>query len=223
LPPSTQGTSCLRVATYNIHKGVRGLGPTKRLESNGALVISSFGRRIVVNGPVYTKWIKAGGENEVLFGNALKTSPASSVEDIDAAAEESKRTWGRYAAMKKLDFDNRMFNKYKEMASIEFARVMAASSHDEMSLVEREEISRRFQEALDISTIEESKDLYCWSLRLLATSWFYKSDAYFILKTICDLRKSNPDLEPAQAAALSAIKYISFWLSRQMMLRRPGI
>ena len=32
LPPSTVGSSCLRVATYNIHKGVRGMGPTKRLE-----------------------------------------------------------------------------------------------------------------------------------------------------------------------------------------------
>ena len=32
LPPSTLTASSLRVATYNIHKGVRGLGPTKRLE-----------------------------------------------------------------------------------------------------------------------------------------------------------------------------------------------
>ncbi len=31
LPPAT-GISALRVATYNIHKGVRGLGPRKRLE-----------------------------------------------------------------------------------------------------------------------------------------------------------------------------------------------
>ena len=32
-PPSTQFTSnVLRVATYNIHKGVRGMGPSKRLE-----------------------------------------------------------------------------------------------------------------------------------------------------------------------------------------------
>jgi endonuclease/exonuclease/phosphatase family metal-dependent hydrolase len=32
LPPSTLSASGLRVATYNIHKGVRGLGPTRRLE-----------------------------------------------------------------------------------------------------------------------------------------------------------------------------------------------
>lgn len=32
LPPSTLSTQGLRVATYNIHKGVRGMGPTKRLE-----------------------------------------------------------------------------------------------------------------------------------------------------------------------------------------------
>jgi endonuclease/exonuclease/phosphatase family metal-dependent hydrolase len=30
--PSTQSTTNLRVATYNIHKGVRGVGPRKRLE-----------------------------------------------------------------------------------------------------------------------------------------------------------------------------------------------
>jgi endonuclease/exonuclease/phosphatase family metal-dependent hydrolase len=32
LPPATESFSRLRVATYNIHKGVRGVGPRKRLE-----------------------------------------------------------------------------------------------------------------------------------------------------------------------------------------------
>jgi endonuclease/exonuclease/phosphatase family metal-dependent hydrolase len=32
LPPTTGFSNRLRVATYNIHKGVRGVGPTKRLE-----------------------------------------------------------------------------------------------------------------------------------------------------------------------------------------------
>ena len=32
LPPSQRNARHLRVATYNIHKGVRGMGPTKRLE-----------------------------------------------------------------------------------------------------------------------------------------------------------------------------------------------
>lgn len=32
LPPATGGEDRLRVATYNIHKGVRGVGPRKRLE-----------------------------------------------------------------------------------------------------------------------------------------------------------------------------------------------
>jgi len=48
LPPSTQGTSCLRVATYNIHKGVRGLGPTKRLEiHNLGLAVEALDADIV--------------------------------------------------------------------------------------------------------------------------------------------------------------------------------
>ena len=32
LPPAKRNAQHLRVATYNIHKGVRGMGPTKRLE-----------------------------------------------------------------------------------------------------------------------------------------------------------------------------------------------
>ncbi len=31
-PSSTPSGSNLRVATYNIHKGVQGIGPTRRLE-----------------------------------------------------------------------------------------------------------------------------------------------------------------------------------------------
>ena len=32
LPPASGDERLLRVATYNIHKGVRGVGPAKRLE-----------------------------------------------------------------------------------------------------------------------------------------------------------------------------------------------
>ncbi len=48
LPPSTQGSSTLRVATYNIHKGVRGMGPTKRLEiHNLGLAVEALDADIV--------------------------------------------------------------------------------------------------------------------------------------------------------------------------------
>lgn len=48
LPPSTMGSSCLRVATYNIHKGVRGMGPAKRLEiHNLGLAVEALDADIV--------------------------------------------------------------------------------------------------------------------------------------------------------------------------------
>ncbi|MDE2400558.1 MAG: endonuclease/exonuclease/phosphatase family protein [Burkholderiales bacterium] len=48
LPPSTLSSSSLRVATYNIHKGVRGLGPTKRLEiHNLGLAVEAMDADIV--------------------------------------------------------------------------------------------------------------------------------------------------------------------------------
>ncbi|MCH8179177.1 MAG: endonuclease/exonuclease/phosphatase family protein [Proteobacteria bacterium] len=48
LPPSTAGSPRLRVATYNIHKGVRGMGPTKRLEiHNLGLAVEALDADIV--------------------------------------------------------------------------------------------------------------------------------------------------------------------------------
>lgn len=48
LPPSTLSSRSLRVATYNIHKGVRGLGPTKRLEiHNLGLAVEAMDADIV--------------------------------------------------------------------------------------------------------------------------------------------------------------------------------
>lgn len=48
LPPSTQSSRFLRVATYNIHKGVRGLGPAKRLEiHNLGLAVEAMDADIV--------------------------------------------------------------------------------------------------------------------------------------------------------------------------------
>ena len=48
LPPSTLSSKHLRVATYNIHKGVRGMGPTKRLEiHNLGLAVEAMDADIV--------------------------------------------------------------------------------------------------------------------------------------------------------------------------------
>jgi len=48
LPPTTMGTRHLRVATYNIHKGVRGMGPAKRLEiHNLGLAVEALDADIV--------------------------------------------------------------------------------------------------------------------------------------------------------------------------------
>lgn len=48
LPPTTLSSSHLRVATYNIHKGVRGMGPTKRLEiHNLTLAVEALDADIV--------------------------------------------------------------------------------------------------------------------------------------------------------------------------------
>ena len=47
MPPST-GVDALRVATYNIHKGVRGMGPRKRLEiHNLGLAVEAFDADLV--------------------------------------------------------------------------------------------------------------------------------------------------------------------------------
>lgn len=48
MPSSTLSATTLRVATYNIHKGVRGLGPTKRLEiHNLGLAIEALDADVV--------------------------------------------------------------------------------------------------------------------------------------------------------------------------------
>lgn len=198
------------------------IATAERNEKAGNLLISSYGRKIVVNQPVYVKWLEAGGSNEVLLGNALKSNPSITVAAIDADAENCKQAWARYAAMNQVNFNNRMFTRYKDAAELEFNRVVAAASHDEMPLNEREDILRRFKAALAMTRQDEIKDLFCWGLRLLATSWFWRTDAYRILSSICDIKAANPDMDPREAAAIAAIDYITYWVSTQMMLTRAN-
>ena len=48
MPPTTVGATGLRVATYNIHKGVRGMGRAKRLEiHNLGIAVESFDADLV--------------------------------------------------------------------------------------------------------------------------------------------------------------------------------
>jgi len=192
----------------------------ERSVKNGTLVLSSFQRKIVVNEAAYTKWLKDGGSNDVLFGNALSNNPASTAEEIDKNADASKAAWRSFLALQGVDHENRMFTRMKELAEIEFGRLLAAASHDEIPLNERENIVKRFKEQLAMTRTDELKNVYCWSLRLVAKSIFWKKDAYRILKDICDVREANPDLDRAQAGAIAAINYIAYWVSMQMDLVR---
>lgn len=175
-------------------------------------------RVTVVYGSVYNKWIKAGGENEILFGNASSGKvPLTTVEQINANAAKFKEAWNSYSVLTSTLESNRKFIRVKEVLLDVFTKQLNSNADtEEFSANNREIVLKSFKEQLNQVKEVELNDLYSLCLKLACRSRFRHTDAERILSGIEQIKKNNPNVSVREAAAVSMISYVSYWLSTQM-------
>lgn len=184
------------------------------------LVKSTTKNTTVVNESVYRKWIEAGGENEVLFGNLLELPSAITVPEINDRADKLKASWNRHAALIATVERNRLFARTKEILSYQFQKQMReVPDGEEATIGNRETVVKMFNEQLDRVREDELNDIWTVCLKLVCRSRFCRTEAERILLGIERIKKENPTINIREAAAVSVIEYISYWLSTQMQVR----
>lgn len=190
-----------------------------RNEQYGTLIKSQGkGGKIVVNDVVYRKFLQDGGNNEVLFGNALRPRPQLSADDILASKEDCEKAWNNYLAFNRLALSNKRFTIVKTMIRVEFASWVLHASLDELPVNMRESVMQRFDAALDRTTQAETEQLTLWVQRLFCASVYYRTDAGMILDTINDVMSSNQGMDVREAAAVAAVNYAATWVGRQLQV-----
>ncbi|EKD22709.1 MAG: hypothetical protein ACD_84C00001G0001, partial [uncultured bacterium] len=184
------------------------------------LVRSSTKRTVTVNGPVYRKWIEAGGENEILFGNLIELPSAITVQDINTKAAALKASWNRYATLTATVERNKRFVRIKEVLFNQFSTSMREITEgEEATLANRELIIKLFMEQLERVREDELTDIWTVCLKLVCRSRFFRTESERILLGIERVKKENPAIDVREAATVSVIEYIAFWVSTQMKIQ----
>lgn len=194
----------------------RALAAAEQLEKAGTLVRKQTNRVVWVNGEVYRKWIAAGGSNEVLFGNMLQAQPKFLAKDLDANAAGLKAAWDRHCAVTNTVEQGRRIVRTKELLAGCFEDQVNELAEDDPGLAgERATVIRLFNEVLEEIREEDLRDIYGCALRLLCCSRFAHTEAERILTGIESVKRENPQLDVREAAAVSMIKYVAWWVSTQ--------
>lgn len=200
---------------------VRELEALKLVEKNQVLVRKNVGPKTIVNGSVYRKWVEAGGENEVLFGNMLQRAGVVTVPQIDERKEEFKSKWLSHAALTAKVEGNQRFQRAKQILRQHFnEQLRALNDGEDASDEARFTTLKLFDEELDKLRECDLDDLWGLCLRLVCRSRFYRTDAERILTAIEEVKKANPLVSVREAAAVAIIEYVGWWVSKQMKFQK---
>lgn len=186
----------------------------------GVLIKNIKDRTVTVNGSVYKKWIEAGGENEVLFGAMLNAPVATLVDDIITNAAAYSAAWNRNAMLTATVEANRRFMRIKDLLTRHFeTQLRTALAGELVSAADTTYVRELFEKELDRVTENDMKDIWTVALKLICRSRFHKTEAERILAGIERVKRENPHVDIREAAAISALEYVSFWVAGMMVVR----
>lgn len=185
------------------------------------LVLTITDQRVtLVYEPVYREWINNGGENEILFANATLDRQFITVDDITNNSDALRNKWNNHVAVRSLVENNQAFTRTKDILYRTFRQnLLEEVNSDKESAFSKEgivqEMLLRFQDEVSKLTEDDLKDLWNVCLKLVCRSRHSNTEAERILSGIELVSKNNPKISVREAAAVSTIKYISWWISTQ--------
>ena len=188
------------------------------LKKSKTLVKSINGTTTVVHASVYKSWIDAGGSNEILFGNMLELPASVTVDMLNEKAEALKSKWQRHAAVTATLEANRKFLRTKDTILRHFTsqiREVGDDGFEAATTGNREGVLGRFRDLLGDLNEDDLKDLWGSCLKLICRSRFSRTEAERILGGIERIKRDNPTIDVREAAAVSVIEYVAFWLASQ--------
>lgn len=177
---------------------------------------------VVVNEVVYRPWIMEGnGDNDILFGNLVKQTGFTTVDQFTDNASALKAAWNRTAAASATGDRAARFLQLKELLLSEFRKSISDLKGDvegpDTSAAERDDVFKRFRAELakvrdtDVESVEQ---FYPLCLKLVCRSRFYKvPDAENFICQMMKIEKDNPGITPREASTIATVDYIASWVA----------
>ena len=200
-----------------------------RFKTTGLLVKSAINNKIVVVGDTYRKWLEEGGNNAVLFGSMLSSSPQKFVTDINEKKGDFLSVWERQNWMLTVAEKNKRFVHYKEILRNRMLKLVADNYQKCYGHLRENGVTDsnmpeylQFQKCLDdyLLTIKDNWFQNLWKLSqdVICKCVFYYTDAD---KIFCGIEKAcsdNPEINIREAALISTIAYITDYVCDQIKL-----
>lgn len=169
---------------------------------------------INVNGAVYNRWLKEGGQPEVIFG-AYVSDRQRSYTALLERKDEYLAAWQR--EKKLLDTKIRLELRYfKEQALTKAYFTVLNELPDEVRTGSVTEMSGRVSDLLNGLKTHNFENVHELIRMLVCRSIFNHTDAEVILVGIDEAVKAHPELDIREAALLAVIDYVGTWVASQI-------
>lgn len=190
---------------------------------NNTLVLKSDNakRTIYVQGSVYRAFLEQGGTVEMVLGICASNSGLTSMASVLDARELLARGWNSYCTFAAISAENARLDNTKMYLLTAFNSQMS-----NLSDVEKEYLTKDSQYVVTASKeaaayvadlkLNDLDSLGEISLNLMARCRFYFTAGYQILAGIDQATKASPELDPREAALVSAINYVTDFLVDQI-------
>ena len=178
---------------------------------------------VTVLGKTYRDYINVGGKNEIIFGAIVNNDIPYSIAGINENPEKYLKAWDGYSAINKTALKVKAFTAFKD--SCEYVLINQLNSlveFEEQRLNEnsgfKDTVISSYREQVQNLRPVDMENIYQTVMRLVTSGRFPYTDAYRFLDSMNEIAKSNPEMDPREAAAVATIEYISDHMSDQMKL-----
>jgi hypothetical protein len=190
---------------------------------NNTLILKSDSKTksIYVQGSVYRAYLEQGGTVEMVLGVCATNSGATSLSTVLDSRDALTRGWNSYCSFASVSAENARLDNTKM-----FLLTVMNTHMCNLSDVEKEYVSKDPQYANTVMKVA-SEYIGCLklhdldlvaelALNLMARARFYFTAGYQILSGIEQATKLNPNLDPREAALVSAVNYVTDYLADQI-------
>lgn len=173
-------------------------------------------RRIIVNGVLYREFLKAGGSNEVLLGNALAQTQHARVKDLIDNKATLEAIWERHHAANRAYYDQKRLLQMRDVLVVEWEALTREYSAEDFPIPERASANAMVRRLAQRVTPRDLDDLSTLALAIACKSRFYKSAAFELLTGIARAKTNNPNISTQEAAAIATTEYVCRWIGKQL-------
>lgn len=201
-------------------------------ENTQTVIVSSNHKlkTISVVGPLYRKWLSEGGKPELLLATLIKQGQQlKTVDEINNNITELNNAWTSYQFVSEQDSLNKRLSVFKNAVITTYVEMFKSPTEleNKYKVITGEQrfenqTNKELDTILEQVTLDDLKDLFAFSIKVICRTRFYYTPAEQILTNMYGLSKSS-NYNPEELAFLSVVKYLVKYLVESVNVKKINV